>query len=270
MKDYKGIFAGVENTLFEIGSRMVPREQISAELEPYKHLGEKPLTDDDCYRKLVHIVFYSGFRAATVSAKLGVIDEHFPNYKRVADYDEDDIQRITNDPRMIKHEGKIRACVQNAKAIRKLVSQHGSFHAFLKSLPPTRSDREILALRDKFRDLFDFLGNITAFHFMTDIGLPVLKPDRVIQRIFKRLGLVDESQRDDALNVALIREGQKFADATGHPIRYIDIVFVAYGQVESKELGLDHGICLEINPSCDRCGAVNSCNYTRTLKVSAL
>jgi DNA recombination protein RmuC len=32
---------------------------------------------------------------------------------------------------------------------------------------------------------------------------------------------------------------------TGHPIRYIDTVFVCYGQMKSPEVGLEHGLCLE-------------------------
>ncbi len=63
MKDYKAIFDAVEATLFKIGSRNVPRDQILAELEPCKHLEGKRLADDEYYRKLVYIAFYSGFRA---------------------------------------------------------------------------------------------------------------------------------------------------------------------------------------------------------------
>jgi hypothetical protein len=38
-----------------------------------------------------------------------------------------------------------------------------------------------------------------------------------------------------------------FARATGHPIRYIDLVFVAYGQMKS-ETSLAQAICLEDKP----------------------
>lgn len=76
--------ARVERTLFEIGSRKIPHGQILAELEPWKHLEGQQFTDDECYRKLVHIAFYSGFRAQTVSDKIPVIDRHFPNYTVVS------------------------------------------------------------------------------------------------------------------------------------------------------------------------------------------
>ena len=102
MTDYKTILDGIESTLFETGSRKLSREQIRAELEPYKRFEGRHLTDDEYYTMLVHIIFYAGFRASTVSAKLSVIDRHFPNYKVVADYGEAKLHSILNDQQMIK------------------------------------------------------------------------------------------------------------------------------------------------------------------------
>ena len=57
-----------------------------------------------------------------------------------------------------------------------------------------------------------------------------------------------------------IQHGRKFAEATGFPIRYIDIVFVAYGQMKSEEIGLTEGICLT-NPRCHECSITAYCSY---------
>ncbi len=91
---------------------------------------------------------------------------------------------------------------------------------------------------------------------MTDIGLPVLKPDRVMCRIFKRLGLLENENQ----LLKTVIQGRKFAEATDLPIRYIDIVFVAYGQVKSEELGLIEGICLK-NPRCYECSIQEYCEF---------
>jgi DNA-3-methyladenine glycosylase I len=261
VKDYKAIFEAVESSLFDVGSRRVPREQIAGSLESSKHLEGKRFADDECYMKLVHIVFYSGFKAEIVTKKRPIIDEHFPNYGTVSGFDARDIERILHDDRMIRNASKIRACVENAKTLRRVIDKYGSFQAWLDSLPYPESDRGIIDLREEFRRRFKFLGKRTAFHFMTDLGLPVLKPDRVIERIFKRLDLVPRDFEGDKLYVALIQEGRKFAKATGYPIRYVDRVFVAYGQTQTTDMGLDRGICLENNPSCSTCGATRYCGY---------
>jgi DNA-3-methyladenine glycosylase I len=258
VKSYQEVFEAFESTLLEVGDRRL----VAKSLEPAKRLEGKRFADDECYRMLVHIVFYSGFRADIVTRKLPIIDKHFPNYKAVAGFGSLDVERIRDDEHMIRHERKIKACIENARAFREIISKYGSFQAWLDSLPKAESDREILELRNEFVRLFGFLGNRTAFHFMTDLGMPVLKPDRVIERIFKRLGLVPQDARDgDELYVALIQEGRKFARATGYPIRYVDRVFVAYGQVHSPNMGIEDGICLERSPACLKCRAKEFCSY---------
>jgi DNA-3-methyladenine glycosylase I len=210
-------------------------------------------------------VFYSGFRAQTVSDRIHVIDRHFPDYKTVLKYGEQEVQAILRDPEMIANRLKILACIENAKQFGRIVGKYGAFQKYVDSLPRADTDQGVIALRDTFRRLFKFLGPRTAFHFMMDIGIPVLKPDRVVERIFKRIGLVPESLHDsDALYLALIQEGRKFAQATEYPIRYIDIVFVYYGQVQAKEVGIERGICLsneEGGPSCSVCGVKRYCDY---------
>jgi DNA-3-methyladenine glycosylase I len=257
MKDYKAIFDGIESTLFEVGSRTVPREQIQAELESCKHLEGKRFTDDEYFTLLVRIIFYAGFKAQIVTDKLAVIGRHFPNYNIVADYGGQEIQAILNDSEMIRNRRKIQACITNAKTFRSIISKHGSFQNFIDSFAATTSEANLIRLREDLQWRLAYLGDITVYHFLTDIGMPVLKPDRVIVRVFTRLGLVE----NNANPIAFIEEGKKFAQATGLPIRYIDIVFVAYGQVQTKELGLERGICLESNPSCSVCGVSKYCDY---------
>jgi DNA-3-methyladenine glycosylase I len=114
-----------------------------------------------------------------------------------------------------------------------------------------------MSLREELQHRFSGLGPITSLHFLTDCGLPVLKPDRVVCRVLYRLGLIeDESRIIDA-----VIAGRRLAEATGEPIRYVDIVLVAYGQVGSEWLGLPQGICLSDKPACHLCGVIESCRW---------
>ncbi len=256
MKDYKAIFDGIESTLLRVGSRRVPQERIAAELEPYKHYEGRRLVDDEYYSMLVHIIFYSGFRAQAITDKLAAIDRHFPNFRRVAEYGSRDVQAMLNDDDMIRNRMKIQACIENAKAFREVVAKFGSFPAYVDSFRPSDSPENLLRLRDDMRQRFKGLGETVVYHFLMEIGMPVLKPDRVVRRIFSRLGLAAE----DADAGTVIAEGHKFVHATGHPIRYIDIVVVAYGQVQTKELGLEQGICVD-PPNCSICAVTSHCDY---------
>lgn len=253
---YKDVFLAVEKRLIEAGSTQMDMAKIQAHLDKFKRFENRELTDDQYFSILVFVAFYSGFKAATVTSKRAIIQEHFPSWTVASAYTEKDIREIIKDPKMISHEGKIRACVANAKIFSTLISKHGSIKNYIDSYSPTESFENLLLFKEALEASFAYLGGITVYHFMTDIGLPVLKPDRVMCRIFERLGLLENQGQ---LLKAVI-QGRKFAAATGLPIRYIDIVFVAYGQVKSEEIGINEGICLT-KPRCSECRIQDHCGF---------
>lgn len=253
---YAEVFAAVEQQVIETGSKQLGAPAVREYLSEFKTFAARHFSDDEVFWKLVLVAFYSGFRAATVASKLEVIRRHFPDWQSVAQYGEADIQRILNDGEMIAHKGKVQGCVDNARTLGILVNQYGSFQAFLDSQLPDDSLENLLLLKELLQVKFAYLGGITVYHFMTDIGLNVLKPDRVICRLFHRLGLLES---EDQIFKAIL-EGRRFAKATGLPIRYIDIVFVVFGQVKSPNAGISKGICLN-EPQCAKCSIRSSCAH---------
>ena len=138
-----------------------------------------------------------------------------------------------------------------------------TFQVYLSSFGDLKLDENLKKFKKDLRKRFKYLGGITVNHFLTDIGLNVSKPDRVLCRIFYRLGLIKSVESFEEV----IEVCRKFADSTKYPIRYIDIIFVIYGQVGYKhELDIDNGICLEKNPKCDLCRMTKYCNYYKTNK----
>ncbi len=256
---YAEVFAAVQQQVIDMGSKQLPREQVEEKLDTFRFAAERLFSDDDYYWVLVYVSFYSGFRAATVTSRLEVIRLHFPSWQVVAEYSDADIARVLLDSDMIAHEGKVRGCVKNAQTMRELVGHYGSFQMFLNHHLPDDSFEKLLLLKEVLETKFAYLGGVTVYHFMTDIGLNVLKPDRVICRLFERLGLLEDPKQ----LLKAIMEGRKFAAATNLPIRYIDRVLVAYGQQKSPELGIEAGVCLD-QPRCDECGIRTHCHHVRT------
>lgn len=226
--------------------------------DDFKNYENRPLTDSAYFDTLIAIVFYSGFKAGTVTKKLDIIRTYFPDYQSVSLYDDGKVSEIMNDNEMIKNKKKIKACINNAMVFGKIIQKFGLFENYVNSFKPKESFENLMLFKEEIEYKFDYLGGVTAYHFLTDIGLPVLKPDRVITRIFKRIGLIENEKQ----LLKTVIQGRKFAQATGHPIRYIDIIFVKYGQMgEDNDFGLDDGVCLERNPKCTICGIKNHCEY---------
>jgi DNA-3-methyladenine glycosylase I len=256
MTDYVSIFHNAELTLKQ--HSWFTEEEFENVYGRFKEFETKARTDDEYFEMLIMIVFYSGFKAATVEEKEGIILGHFPNYKQVADYSEVDVHRILSDSEMIKNERKITACISNAKSFKKIIQHYGSFLKYLEAYNAKESFVNLVELKNDLMYRFHYLGDTTVNHFLTDLGYNVLKPDRVISRIFRRLGLIDDEKRI----LHTIEQGKEFAKQTRYPIRYIDIIFVKLGQQgKSKMFGLADGICLEKSPSCSTCLLKEYCTY---------
>lgn len=258
--DFQTIFKNIESTLVRTGNQSSAGDDMEQRLGKYKLVVAQTFTDAEYFRKLVHIVFLSGFRTETVVRKLPVIDGFLSDYATVAGYGPANLQAMMAHPGMIRNKLKIQGCIDNAKKFQSIVEKHGSFQMYIYSQDPQASFVNMMRLRRDLRR-FAYIRKVTSLHFLMDIGLPVLKPDRVVCRIFYRLGLLDsESGNEDQLLKA-VEVGRQFALATGHSIRYIDAVFVAYGQVTSTGTNIQQGICLKNNPRCDICGVTKYCDY---------
>jgi len=250
--DYKTIFIGIESSLRNHQGLNVNEFQLK--YEAFTNFEFKKRPDQEYFDLLKMIVFYSGFKADTVSKKESIINQYFGDFSIVAKYGDSKITEILSDEKMIKNRLKVNAVVNNAKKFMQIIEKHGSFHNYLQSFSPNESFENLMLLKEELEYQFEFLGGITGYHFLMDIGLEAIKPDRVITRIFERLGLIES----DKQLLKTIFHGRKFAGATGHPIRYIDIIFVTYGQQGDKNTA-ENGICLEKNPKCEICGITNFC-----------
>jgi DNA-3-methyladenine glycosylase I len=251
-KKLASIFQRISKTL--ISNSAYTEKEFEDKFNIYKSFENRTMSNNDYYRIIVDIVFYSGFRASTVEKYIDVIHAYFPDYKVVRKYDAEQIEQIKNDPKMLRNKSKINACVKNAEKIEEIAGKFGSVQAYIDSFEPKSNDDCLFKLKKDLEKNFSFLGEVTSYHFMTDIGLNVLKPDRVISRIFYRLGLI-ENEND---LYGAVKVGRAFSKATDQPIRYIDVIFVLFGQLN---LGNFDCICSEKNPKCQKCGIVLDCNY---------
>jgi DNA-3-methyladenine glycosylase I len=254
--DIKDIFKKMEMAIKKECS--LSEVEFEKNWDKFKKYHYKNYSDNDIYWVLVQVAFYSGMKAATVTEKLPAIKKYFNDYSTAKNYSEIEVNAILKDPKTIHYKRKIEACINNAIRFDKLIKRHGSFSKYIESFGNIQEDRTIDLLK---KDLlqFDYVGPITTFHVMLDLGLNVWKPDRVIRRILFRLGLISDKENIEQS----ILVGKEFSRQINEPIRYIDIIMVKYGQVGDEEgFGLTKGgICLEKNPRCHACGVTEYCTY---------
>ena len=230
----------------------------------------KRMADNDIYSTMIQVVFFAGFKAKTVEESLPTILTYLGDFKKVAMYNEEDVQRILKDESMLKNKKKIKACIHNARVFKSIIRKYGSFANYLESFRVDIDDYEGIKTKvvPELIEKFKFIGKVTVYHFLMDLGFGVMKPDRTILRLFYRLGWIS-SPKDNEVNIdKTIKICRKIAEESGFWIRAVDIVLVAFCQEGgNKNLGVNKGICTRKNPKCDQCPVKEYCKYYAARKI---
>ena len=158
------------------------------EYRPY-HDGEWgfPVADD---RRLFEKLSLEGFQAGlswlTILRKREAFRDVFENFdfRRVAEFGQNEVAVMLEDARIIRHRGKIEAVINNAQRAVELVEREGPLATFIWSYEPARRRRapragevpavtaESTALaRELKRRGWRFTGPTTVYAFMQAMGL---------------------------------------------------------------------------------------------------
>jgi len=147
-----------------------------------------PIEDEPrLFERLTLEIFQAGLSWLIILKKREAFRVAFENYNvdRVAAFDQDDIDRLMNEPSIIRNRRKIEATIQNAKVVQELRDSHGGFARWIEAHHPmSRVDWCKL-----FRATFSFMGKEVVGEFLMSIGyLPGAHTDQcpVHQRIAEK------------------------------------------------------------------------------------
>src|SRR5262249_39085148 len=143
-----------------------------------------PVADDRrLFEKLCLEGFQSGLSWRTILAKrenFRAAFHHF-DFDRIARFGEADVERLLLDAGIVRHRGKIAAVINNARCVRELIAQEGSFAAYIWRFEPKRdasaarqastSAASIAMSKDLKKRGWTFVGPTTVHAFMQAMGL---------------------------------------------------------------------------------------------------
>ncbi len=148
-----------------------------------------PLHDD---RALFEFLVLDGFQAGlswkSVLHKRDAFRRAFDGFdpEAVVRFSETDLQRLLQNPEIIRNRAKVRAAVTNARAFLEARDEFGSFDRFIwgytggaplinrwKALPqiPARSEESDRMARDLIQRGFKFVGSVICYAFMQATGM---------------------------------------------------------------------------------------------------
>lgn len=152
--------------------------------------GSPVHNDRKLFEMLILESFQAGLSWATILKRRKAFRNAFSNWsvRKVAAFSDDDMQRLLQNPGIIRNRLKIKAAVQNAGQFIAIQKEFGSFDAWLwsftdgkvvKPKKPYRSWGEVPAETELSRAIskalkkrgFSFLGPVATYAFMQAVGL---------------------------------------------------------------------------------------------------
>ena len=123
-----------------------------------------PDGDDGYFEEMTKAVFRAGFSWPVIREKWDGFVESFDkfNLSRVASYGPDDLERLFEDRSIVRNRRKIVATVENARTMLDFIAEHGSFHAYLRTLDHLDYYTRVKVLTRPFMGL----GRTSAFVFL--------------------------------------------------------------------------------------------------------
>ncbi|MCB9946802.1 MAG: DNA-3-methyladenine glycosylase I [Rhodospirillaceae bacterium] len=151
----------------------------------------RPVRDDiRLFEKICLEGFQAGLSWLTILRKRAAFRSAFAgfDFRRVAQFDDADIQRLVGDAGIVRHRGKIASTINNARLACDLADERGSLAAFVWQFEPAAASRparctyealstltateESAALSKALRRRgWTFVGPTTMYAFMQAVGL---------------------------------------------------------------------------------------------------
>jgi DNA-3-methyladenine glycosylase I len=127
-----------------------------------------PLEDDDeLFERLSLEIFQAGLNWRMVLHKRPAFRKAFAEFSinRVASFGEEDVLRLMDNKDIIRNKLKIKATIENAKRLKAVISEYGSFASYISDLG---DDKE--AMYKAFKKRFAFMGPQIAESFFQSVG----------------------------------------------------------------------------------------------------
>lgn len=164
-------------------------------------------------------VFSSGFSWQVIEKKWPGFEEAFEKFepKRVAAFDEEKIDALLKDTRIVRNGAKIMATIENARFIVATAKEHGSFGKFLAGWPET----DQVGLMDYLKKNASRLGGATVQYFLRFEGWDAFILSGDVVKALIREGVVSKTPTSKKDMAAVQAAFNRWRDESGRPVREI-------------------------------------------------
>jgi DNA-3-methyladenine glycosylase I len=129
--------------------------------------GIVPNTDDELFERMAMQIFQAGLNWKMILKKRPYFNKAFDkfNITRVRKYSDPEFKKLINNEKIIRNKQKISAVIHNAKVVKDIQDEYGSFLKFINDLPI-----KLPQIQSIMRKKFKFMGPEITRMFIFNIG----------------------------------------------------------------------------------------------------
>ena len=131
--------------------------------------GQRPENDAGYLEMMTKVIFMGGLNRQVVEGKWDGFLDAFRNFdpQTVADFTEEDMERLVEDERIIRYQAKIQATIDNADRIVEIASDHGTFGEWLRSKV---KEEGVDKMAKELAKQFKYVSEESASRFLYAVG----------------------------------------------------------------------------------------------------
>lgn len=131
--------------------------------------GHVPQNDAGYLEMMTKVIFMGGLSRQVVEAKWEGFLDAFDRFDpaSVANFTEEDVERLSEDERIIRYGAKIKAVVKNAREMLHIAEEHGSFGQWLRDQV---QEEGIAATSQTLSDRFSYVSEDSAKRYLYAVG----------------------------------------------------------------------------------------------------
>jgi 3-methyladenine DNA glycosylase Tag len=143
--------------------------------------GQRPENDAGYLEMMTAVIFMGGLSRQVVMGKWDGFLAAFERFDVaiVADFTDVDIERLSQDSRIVRYKAKIRAVVDNARQMQETAAAHGSFGAWLRQ---TFDEKGIDDTAKELAKRFKYMSEESSRRYLYAIGEDIGEVDEKIHR----------------------------------------------------------------------------------------
>jgi len=129
----------------------------------------RPPNDEAYFENMTRVIFLAGLSWKMINKKWPNFRKAFKNFSidKVSQFHDADIERLRNDPGIVRNRAKIIATISNATQFHNIKKEFGSFQRFIDSLD--KSDNYALVVKELSKR-FSRVGPSSARIFLYSVG----------------------------------------------------------------------------------------------------